>query len=169
MVSEVLNQALLKAVILCRFLQQGWRNGLRPAQASTLAEAFPSAAEALPGCPRAEHRRAAPSPGTACKRLCRVFPAASGSQPRSAFPLIRREWGQLERGSPYAWHQTLPVRSAAHSGTRPLSSLLSLLGPDRPPAAQGQGLLLAACEARITAVPQLGSCPLQGTAVHGHA
>lgn len=55
-----------------------------------------------------------------------------------------------------AWQ---PALTPGPDPPRQVCGLLSLLGTDRRPASQLQGLLLAACEARITAVPQLGSCP----------
>lgn len=68
--------------------------------------------------------------------------------------------GQLDHGIPYTWHQTPLVRSADLSSTHLLPSpLLLLLEMARHPAAQDQGLLLAACEARVTAVPHLGLAP----------
>lgn len=62
MVSEVLIQVPLKAIIWFQFLQQGWSNGLCPVQVSAFAEVFPSMAGALPDCLHAEHHRSATNP-----------------------------------------------------------------------------------------------------------
>ena len=131
-------------------------------QTSTLSEAFPSAAEALPVCPGTEHSRATPSPASPPEQDSAL--TCLGQPPCSAFPLIRRERGQLERGSPRAQHQTLPVRPADQAARAHFCPFFPSLpagdgqisrssAPGAPPACCPD----LVCKGRIPAVPQLGS------------